>query len=254
MNDDDLHLWSGLYATDALTADERARYEEHLAGCPDCRAEVAGFHDTAALLAAAVATAPSSEVRARVLAEVATTRQDPPPAPDHEAGDADDLHHEPTVVPLARPGRRRVARWLVAAAAAVLLLGGLGVLLSGRGSSDPTEAELVAGVLARADARVITLKGEDRAPLKLVWSPSAGEGAVLGDDLAAVDEDETYELWAIADGEPAQVALFRPDERGVVRSHFATDLRRADAVGVTVEPAGGSEAPTTPIVLSSTVS
>ena len=51
MNDDDLHLWSGLYATDALTADERARYEEHLAGCPDCRAEVAGFHDTAALLA-----------------------------------------------------------------------------------------------------------------------------------------------------------------------------------------------------------
>ena len=69
-----------------------------------------------------------------------------------------------------------------------------------------------------------------------------------------MDEDETYELWAIADGEPAQVALFRPDERGVVRSHFATDLRRADAVGVTVEPAGGSEAPTTPIVLSSTVS
>ena len=109
-------------------------------------------------------------------------------------------------------------------------------------------------MLARADARVITLKGEDRAPLKVVWSPSRGEGAVLAEDLAAIDEAKTYELWAIADGKPAQVTLFRPDERGVVRAHFTTDLRGADAVGVTVEPAGGSEAPTTPIVLSSTVS
>jgi anti-sigma-K factor RskA len=236
---DDLHLWSGLYATDALTPDERARYEEHLATCPDCRDEVAGFHDTTALLAAATAASPPPDVRAKVLAQIAATRQDPP-APD-------------TVVPFARPTRARVPRWLLAAAALVLVLGGIGIVLAGR-DTGATEAEQVAAVLARADARIITLKGEDRAPLKLVWSPSRGEGALLADDLAAIDDTETYELWAIADGEPAAVTLFRPDERGVVRSHFATDLRGVDAVGVTVEPAGGSDAPTTPILLSSTVS
>lgn len=237
---DDLHLWSGLYATDALSDDERARYEDHLATCPDCRDEVAGFHDTTALLAAAAAATPPADVRSRVLAQVAATRQDPP-APE-------------TVVPFARPTRTRVPRWLLAAAAALLVVGGIGILIAGRDTGSVTEAEQVAAVLARSDARIITLKGEDRAPLKLVWSPGEGEGVLLADDLAAIDEDETYELWAIADGEPAQVALFRPDERGVVRTHFATDLRSADAVGVTVEPAGGSDAPTTPILLSSTVS
>lgn len=242
MNDEDLHLWSGLYATDALTPDERARYEDHLVRCAECREEVAGFHDTAALLAAATAATPPPDVRARVLAQVAATRQDPPTVePD-------------TVVPISRLAGRRVPRWLIAAAAMLLVLGGIGVLLAVRGAGSTSEAEQVAAVLARADARVITLKGEDRAPLKLVWSPSRGEGALLTDDLAAIDDAETYELWAIADGKPAQVTLFRPDERGVVRSHFTTDLRRAEAVGVTVEPAGGSDAPTTPIVLSATVS
>lgn len=255
---DDLHLWSGLYATDALAPDERARYEDHLATCPDCRDEVAGFHDTATLLAAATAATPPPDVRARVLAQVAATRQDPPlPAPE-AAAPAEPERHAPTgtdtVVPFARPERRRVPRWLLAAAAAVLVVGGLGVLLAGRDTGTPTEAEQVAAVVARADARIITLKGEDRAPLKLVWSPSRGEGALLADDLAAIDDAETYELWGIADGKPSKVALFRPDERGVVRAHFTTDLRGVDAVGVTLEPAGGSDAPTTPILLSSTVS
>ena len=253
---DDLHLWSGLYATDALTADERARYEEHLATCPDCRDEVAGFQDTAALLAAAAATTPPADVRSRVLAQVAATRQDPPATSDDRPQPAEPVAPAAadTVVPFARPTRKRVPRWLLAAAAALLVVGGIGVLVAGRDTGSVTEAEQVAAVLARSDARIITLKGEDRAPLKLVWSPSQGEGALLADDLAAIDEDKTYELWAIADGEPAQVALFRPDERGVVRTHFTTDLRSADAVGVTVEPAGGSDAPTTPILLSSTVS
>lgn len=254
MNDEDLHLWSGLYATDALSAAERERYEAHLAGCADCRAEVAGFLDTTALLSGAVAASPPPAVRSKVLAQVATTRQDPPTPTGSLDVDAAPAADAGTVVAFARPERRRVARWLVAAAAVVVVLGGLAIALSGRGTSSPTEAEQVAAVLARADARVITLKGEDRAPLKVVWSPSRGEGAVLADDLAAIDEAKTYELWAIADGKPAQVTLFRPDERGVVRTHFTTDLRGADAVGVTVEPAGGSEAPTTPIVLSSTVS
>jgi anti-sigma-K factor RskA len=249
---DDLHLWSGLYATDALAPDERARYEDHLATCADCRDEVAGFHDTAALLAAATAATPPPDVRSKVLAQVAATRQDPP-TPIATETSVPSVSDTDAVVPFVRPTGRRVPRWLLAAAAMVLVLGGIGIVFASR-DRGTTEAEQVAAVLARADARIITLKGEDRAPLKLVWSPSRGEGALLADDLAAIDDSETYELWAIANGEPAQVALFRPDERGVVRSHFTTDLRGADAVGVTVEPAGGSDAPTTPILLSSTVS
>ena len=56
---DDLHLWSGLYATDALEGDELVLFEEHLVECPDCQAEVAGFRETLTHMAAPVAIAPS---------------------------------------------------------------------------------------------------------------------------------------------------------------------------------------------------
>ena len=37
----DLHHLSGAYAVDALDDAERTSFEQHLAGCADCRAEVA---------------------------------------------------------------------------------------------------------------------------------------------------------------------------------------------------------------------
>ncbi len=40
---DDLHELSALYALDVLEADERARFEEHLAGCDRCATELAGL-------------------------------------------------------------------------------------------------------------------------------------------------------------------------------------------------------------------
>ncbi len=57
MNDDP-HLWSGLYAVDALDGDELARFEAHLATCPECRAEVEGFRETTAALASTATDAP----------------------------------------------------------------------------------------------------------------------------------------------------------------------------------------------------
>ena len=40
---DDLHKLSAPYALDALDGDDRARFEEHLAGCEQCRGELAGL-------------------------------------------------------------------------------------------------------------------------------------------------------------------------------------------------------------------
>ena len=37
----DLHKLTGAYAVDALDELERARFEQHLTECDDCRAEVA---------------------------------------------------------------------------------------------------------------------------------------------------------------------------------------------------------------------
>ena len=47
----DIHALSGAYAVDALDDDERELFEQHLAVCPECRAEVRSFGETAALIA-----------------------------------------------------------------------------------------------------------------------------------------------------------------------------------------------------------
>ena len=43
----DIHALSGAYAVDALDDIERARFEQHLAECADCRAEVAALREAA---------------------------------------------------------------------------------------------------------------------------------------------------------------------------------------------------------------
>ena len=75
----ELHLLTGSYALDALTDDEQADFEKHLARCPSCAEEVRGLREAAARLAMATAVTPPPEMRSRVLTAAPRTRQLPPP-------------------------------------------------------------------------------------------------------------------------------------------------------------------------------
>ena len=102
----DMHPLSGAYAVDALDDIERARFERHLAECPDCTAEVASLREAAAMLSHSAETGPSADLRAKVLAEISTVRPLPPQAPAQEA-----VHRH----------ARRLPRLVAAAVAAVVL-------------------------------------------------------------------------------------------------------------------------------------
>ena len=91
----DLHKLTGAYAVDALDELERARFEQHLATCDDCRAEVAELRETAALLADTVATHPPASLRESVLAGISQVRPLPPRSP---------LPRPPTAAPSSRLG------------------------------------------------------------------------------------------------------------------------------------------------------
>ena len=54
----DVHALSGAYAVDALDDTERVRFEEHLARCAECRAEVDSLRAAAAELSAGAEVAP----------------------------------------------------------------------------------------------------------------------------------------------------------------------------------------------------
>ena len=95
----DLHDLTAGYALDALDPDERARYEEHLASCETCRAELQEFWQVAGALGrAAGGPTPPASLRDRILEQARDER--------------------PNVVPL----RRRIAMPVLASAAAVAAL------------------------------------------------------------------------------------------------------------------------------------
>ncbi|HYN67705.1 MAG TPA: zf-HC2 domain-containing protein, partial [Ornithinibacter sp.] len=74
----DLHHLSGAYAVDALDDAERASFEQHLALCADCRAEVAELSATAHSLASLAEATPPPSLRASVLSDIARVRPLPP--------------------------------------------------------------------------------------------------------------------------------------------------------------------------------
>jgi anti-sigma-K factor RskA len=65
--------------------------------------------------------------------------------------------------------------------------------------------------------------------------------------------DQVYELWLlIDDADPAPVKIFRPDADGTV-GVVMDDMTPPEGAGfaITIEPAGGTDAPTGPVVATS---
>lgn len=224
----DLHHLAAAFALDALDEAERIEFEAHYPTCEICRIEVDQFRETAASLAAAAATPPPARLQRAILEEVSRTRQESPVlAP---------------VVSLDARRRRRMSLLASAAAVAVLVAG---AALLVRDGASPVEE-----VLASPDAVVTTLDPTPDGPagtFQVVWSPERDRVAVIANDLPDPGPGQVYELWAIVDDTPVPAGLFTPAD-GSLRA--AADIDDVDAVawGVTVEPAGGSDAPTTPVL------
>jgi anti-sigma factor RsiW len=229
MSDHDLHMLTGAYAADALDGEERDTFRRHLETCAVCRQEVAELTATAARLALAAAEPAPAGMRERVLAEVARTRQLSPVVSDL--------------------GSRRTARpWYRApatAAAAVLLvvatgLGGLAVVEVRNADDARRDASQIASIAADPDRVVRT-----------VALPGGGTGTVIaagghaffhGSDLPSLPDGRAYQLWRIRGQESTSAGVLG---RGGEVTGLLPDVGPDDVVGVTVEPASGSDQPTT---------
>lgn len=236
----DLHGLTGAYAMDALDELERARFEQHLSGCEDCRAEVAELRETAALLAETVATPPPASLRDSVLAGISQVRPLPPEVP--------------VSTPLAAPrtgtpaGRGR--RWmplLVAAALAVLV--GVGAMVVAPWSDDEPRLTAAEQVLRAADAEHVFLDLGEAGRATVTRSKSQDRAVITTEDMVPAPEGKAYELWFQTPEDDMVPAGMMPDsaDQTVVLDGPAAE---AVAVGITIEPEGGSPEPTTaPIAL-----
>ncbi len=251
----DLHTLTGAYAVDAIPGDERAPIQQHLAVCDACRQEVAELQATASRLAEKVAEEPPADLRARVLTEIEQVRQESPFTRREVAGPA-------RLAVVAEggdtaPAGRVQPRWraLLAPAAVLAALAVLGAsLLAVPLFDDATEADLASSrmveLLAAPDADTLSVDGPDGAVARLVLSASRGEAVLLVDGMAPAPQDHTYELWLLDEEAATSAGLFDVDADGRSLQLIDGDLAGAGAVGVTVEPEGGSPQPTTePLML-----
>ncbi|HXF73732.1 MAG TPA: anti-sigma factor, partial [Actinomycetota bacterium] len=96
---------------------------------------------------------------------------------------------------------------------------------------------------------VVRFQGAGAGVLAVAYRPGEPGAYLLGADLPPPPEGKRYELWLIRDDRPEPAGCFAP-VGGVVEVRVAEDLRAADLLAVTVEPASCPEAPTAAPILT----
>jgi anti-sigma-K factor RskA len=201
-----IHELSAAYALDALDADERGEFEEHLRHCPECREAVASFQETASALAHHVEMPPPPpSLRDRILEQARRER--------------------PNVVPL-RPRWIFPATATVAAVAACAAIG-LGIWAATLNNRLGERPEAV---------------GLSGANGSLIVSP-AREGTLVVRNLDPAPAGKTYEAWVIKGGTPLPAGTFTGGGR--VAFVLTRPVPDGAIVAVTLERAGGVAKPTT---------
>jgi anti-sigma-K factor RskA len=226
-NRDDASTRAASYSVGALTAAERRELEQELRRSPRLAAEVSEFSETAAMLGLAVEpVAPDAALRDRLLGAVESTPQ------------------ESKVV--RGPWFARPAAVLLGAAAAVIIAVG-GTVVAIDLTREPSAIEQIT---AAADYERVVHEMEGGASVTAVWSASLARAALIVEEMDAAPSGHVYQAWLIdGEGHAAPDVVFNPDGDGPVSLSLVGAMHAGDAIGITIEPTGGSDEPTTPPIL-----
>jgi anti-sigma-K factor RskA len=236
----------GAYLLGALERDEAERFEAHLEHCPVCRHDLEDLRVAADALPVAVPQiVPPPALKDRIMGLVSSEaellaaagkRADRPEAAAAE-------QRAPAVRPPARPTRPRgrALGWLtrpaVALACALTLLAGggaAGVLLSGGGETRTVVAQ------TQSPGAEVRLEIRDN------------HGTLVAEHMPKPPSGRIYQVWLKRPGkDPAPTSvLWSTRANGSAEVAVPGSLEGVEAVLVTDEPAGGSDVPTKPPVIT----
>ncbi|MGW6979101.1 anti-sigma factor [Streptomyces sp. NPDC054932] len=239
----DVHALTAAYALNALDPAEREQFTAHLAQCEECRQEVAEFRATAARLAAAASQPPPASMKQQTMAAVDGVRQLPPRSSTALSP-----------VPLRGVLRRKAGLLVVAASVvAAALFAGLAAWQHQESRQYEQQArrseqhlEDVTTVLTAPDARAARGRTSNGASTAVVSSALRNKAVFTASGLPAPVSGKTYQLWLDHDGTMRPAGFIHQDGTVLIDG----DTADADAIGLTLEPTGGSPQPTTaPLLL-----
>lgn len=242
----DIEELLGAYAVHALTEDERVEVECHLETCVTCRQEVDAYFEIAAALAAAQAGHPlPTGLWDRIAGELPSksTRSD---------GEGPTPH-----APLRRRARVRRSAVVGAAAAAVAVISLLAVSLQSTSRQLAQARDALSGSAAEfrhaltvSGHRTATLRTSSGSVIAEVVVDPGGRGYLLSSGMPNLARGRTFQLWAMVNGKPISIGLFGNRPKTIA---FELGSAAVTGIAVTIEPAGGTRAPTAPILAAGTV-
>ncbi|WP_206886086.1 anti-sigma factor domain-containing protein [Alicyclobacillus mali (ex Roth et al. 2021)] len=248
-----------LYVLGGLDEAERRSFEEHLAACPDCQAELAEMKPIAdAMLYDFDELSPPPELRQRVLTAVfaevgaesdangasASPRASKEgAAPRDRATDDRPAVESPSAFEPAsdskstveawssRRERRRIRTWWMAPwAALVLVAAGLGWSLH-RVAPYQTIGEV------KTQVQLAPTAGMGSAQMWVIASPQGKEMLIRFHGLKRPVGSQVYQVWVIHNGQPPQSAgVFVPDAQGNAVFASLMPNEPVNVVAVTLEP------------------
>jgi len=254
MNDERFEDLKDAYVLGALPEEERRSFEDYLAAHPERQAEIDELGAVAGLLALSPQEQePSQEFRSRIMEVV-----------EDEAGSRRVRR---------RSGTERIADYLsvrnLALGAAVLLVIGLlswNVILQGQvqdlqgqvaesqNQVHKLQDEVAQDQQQVQQSQTITLEGSwaDQGADAEVASIGKNQIILVAKNMPSVPENKTCQIWVIKGDVPKPSGLFQPDGN-MTATPVTNPITNADVIAVTVEPAGGSDQPTSDPVLSAKV-
>ena len=252
-----------LYALDAVTEEERRAIDEYISAAPETERSVffgrvrqaretltrtfrVEEEPPADLLDRIVAQLPAQGGRAHLDTPAPPAGTAGPasvqPAPGQPAAGDELAKARQRREERRRPGGTR--RWLAGvAAAAAIALGGVGVGSYLADQNDPLNQVVRAGDLREAS---VDVTGGGTATLLI--SSSEDAAVVKMNGVPAPPAGKVYQMWLIPKDGSAPVSQGLMDEEALSKPAVVEGISSAAALGITVEPAGGSQSPTLPTV------
>lgn len=256
MTTDDPRDLLAAYAVDAVDDVERRAVERLVATDPDAARELASLTATAAMLGTAAAVTPPTQLRSTVLDAITRTAQvGPVPVPAATLADGEVPASAPSddlAAARARADQRRgVPRRTVWLAVAATALGAAtipsAVAWQQAQQNQRVEREAVAAADLLADPSASVVRASVAGGGTAVGVLTAESALFTASGLADPGEGKSYQLWVMRDGVPVPDVVMADDD-GRVRA-ITKDFATGDGLAVTIEPATGSQSPTSDVLV-----
>lgn len=252
LDQDRILEWAEVYALDAVSEEERTTIEVYIsAAAEDDRnafnERVRQARETATAAYATDLADPPADLLERIMALLPGHAAEPGHAPSPAAGAPESAGGDELAAHRHRkqPRPSSTRRWLIGAAAAAVI--GIGSVTVAQNALEPSMQDQV---VQATDVRNANLDIPAGGTAELALSESVGAAVVTLHNVPAPPPGKVYQMWRLPESgsAPESVGTMTGEDVSDTESTVLEGIDGYSAVAITVEPEGGSQTPTMPII------